>query len=620
MTSVANHLPAVAQTPPLLSLDPLIQDWPAPVAAMVRRPLQSLLGLNEINRLYYGLPAHPGDPRGTCDSFLQQLGISVAVSKADLDRIPKTGPILVVANHPFGAAEALILGSTLLSVRPDTKMLANYMLSQIPEMKSVCIFVDPFDNASGRAQNLRGMGGAVRWLEGGGALGVFPSGEVAHLNMRDGGITEPAWKASIARMARRTGATVVPVYFDGANSALFQLAGLIHPLLRTALLPRELLNKDHQRITLRIGTPITPRRMAAFDGSGPAISYLRLRTYALGHRPDRAPQPRPGFKAWRRAGSLTQSIAPAVPPHQLEHDIAQLPPSALLATSGDLSVYEASAQRIPNLMTELGRLREVTFRAVGEGTGRAIDLDRFDRHYRHLLLWNASKRELVGGYRIGQMDRITRLLGKRGLYLSTLFDLDDQFLRQLGPALELGRSFVRAEYQKSYTPLMLLWKGVGGFVSRRPHYRYMLGPVSISGAYQPASRSIISQYLMDEGRRSPLSRNVNPRFPFDPARRVEKSLLTAAARLIDVEEIAEVVSDIEPDGKGMPVLLRQYLKLGAKPIAMNVDASFGDCVDCLCVVDMLNSEQRSMRRYFGDENFDKCLAVLRGPSPAPAGV
>jgi len=244
-----------------------------------------------------------------------------------------------------------------------------------------------------------------------------------------------------------------------------------------------------------------------------------------------------------------------------------------------------------------GRLRERTFRAVGEGTGRSADIDDFDGYYEHLFIWDAPAREIVGAYRLGRTDRIARRFGKQGLYTSTLFEYHDLFFKLLGPALELGRSFVRAEQQKSFAPLLLLWRGIGEYVGRHPEYCKLLGPVSISGDYCLVSRALLVQFLRQRNFDPLAPAMVRARTPFR-GHLSPRSL--GGAQPDDLQTLSALLAGLEPDGKGAPVLLRQYLKLGGRVLGFNIDPGFGNSLDCLVLVDLRRTEPRVLEKYMSE--------------------
>ncbi|MDZ4199345.1 MAG: GNAT family N-acyltransferase, partial [Kiritimatiellia bacterium] len=285
-----------------------------------------------------------------------------------------------------------------------------------------------------------------------------------------------------------------------------------------------------------------------------------------------------------------------------------LPPEQCLLESGDFALYSAKANQMPRLLHELGRLREITFRAAGEGTGRAMDLDPFDQYYLHLVLWNRAKQELVGAYRLGQSDRIVEEHGKKGLYTSSLFRYSRKLLVKLGPSLEMGRSFIRPEYQKSYSPLLLLWKGIARFVVLNPQYRTLFGPVSINNEYNTVSRQMLVSFLRANRFDSHLARWVKPRNPPRRPLRRKWDAKILNRTIHSAEDMSDLIAEIEKDGKGVPILLRQYLRLGGRLLGFNVDPDFSDVLDGLIAVDLLDTDRRILDRFLGREPAGEFLA------------
>lgn len=532
------------------------------------------------------------------EKLLDGLHLTIAISEADRARIPRAGKVIVAANHPFGMLEGAVLGALLPRLRPDVRILANSMLARVPEVRDLLILVDPFGTPDAARRNQRGLREAIEWLDRGGMLVAFPAGEVAHFQLRHGAVMETPWNRNIARLARRTGACVLPVYFPGANSALFHLAGMIHPRMRTAMLPLELLNKQKRRIEVRTGAPIPAAQLDRFASDDELSEHLRRRTCLLEHRGREAPDGRHG----RYRAPVVESSGTGT----LEAELRALAPESRLLESGPYDVRIARADAIPSLLREIGRLREVTFRAQGEGTGQPIDLDSFDRHYLHLFIWNRDARELVGAYRLGPTGEILERRGPGGLYTSTLFRFDKEFFRRIGPAIEMGRSFVRQEYQKGYAPLLLLWKGIGRYLSAHPEYRVLFGPVSVSNDYQPASRQLIVDFFTVESRFHPLAGFVSPRKPFHPP---VKGRHWPGVRPLDLDELDTLIADVEPCEKGVPVLLRQYAKLGGQILGFHVDEKFSHTMDGLIVVDLARANKRLLQRY-GCEAAGAASAIL----------
>ncbi len=508
------------------------------------------------------------------ERLLTLLDVTYRVTPADLARIPATGPVVVTANHPFGFLEAAILAAVLRRVRPDFKIVANSLLASVPELRSGFIFVNPYGGGASIRENLKPMRECLEWLGHGGMLALFPAGDVARLNWRDGGIVDPPWNPSVAHLIRLTKCPALPVYFKGANGLGFQLIGALHPRLRTADLPRQTLNKRGQSIEVRIGRPVAAKALRSLDGAREAIEYLRFRTFLLAGRSD--PSPVHGFVKFPIVfPKKRMTLAPETPRELLTEETSRLTP---VCGNEEFAVYLAPAEAIPNTLEEIGRLRELTFRAAGEGTGEARDLDRFDPHYLHLFLWHKAAREVAGAYRLGPTADLLPRFGVHGLYSSTLFHLSPELFERTGPALEMGRSFVRPEYQKQYAPLLLLWKGITRYVAAHPECAVLFGAVSISNDYNPVSRSLLAGYLETQTD-AELARLVKPRRPYRASHRAPRFLH-------DVEELSAPIADLERDGKGVPVLIKQYMKAGARALGFNVDPHFSNVLDVLMMADL----------------------------------
>ncbi len=570
--------------------------------SVAKKPLGSLLCLDKYNKVY----ARIIDPRlsgGKKPDFIQraleELGVGCVLTDEDLKKIPSEGPLMVVANHPFGIIEGLLLIRAVRKVRSDVKIMANGLLNIIPEMREYVIPVDPFGNQDSWTKNLSGLKEAIRHIKKGGVMGVFPAGEVASLRLRKRMVADPEWSPTVAGIIRKTKASVLPLYFRGKNSALFHVLGMIHPRLRTAMLPRENLRQGSRAVEMFVGNPIPFKKLAGFNSNEEIIDYLRFRTYVLKNRDSGN-----GSKSLH-AKDQHKPIAAQKPVESFLSEIESLPEESFLVESAPFIVFEAGADQIPNILHEIGRLREETFRPVGEGTGDPLDLDRFDQTYRHLVLWNKEKRELAGAYRFGQTDKIIAREGVKGLYTSTLFSLKPKLLRNISPALEMGRSFVRSEYQKSYQPLSLLWRGIGEYVIRNPRYRNLFGCVSVSSDYTALSRELIVEFLERHSFLPELSALVKPKKPPKKKQVKRIDLKVPKTAFDDPTDISSLVGDLEID-KSIPVLLKQYLKLGGKVMAFNVDPNFGNCMDGLLLVDLAYTEPKILGRFVG--GLDRALA------------
>lgn len=308
---------------------------------------------------------------------------------------------------------------------------------------------------------------------------------------------------------------------------------------------------------------------------------------------------------------LHQPVAAPADPAQVLAEIAQLGHRGAYASQGRLDVFLAAAWEIPAILHEIGRLREISFRAVGEGSGKALDLDVFDASYLHLFLWDREAGRVAGGYRLGCTDILLPAGGPDALYTSTLFRFEQDFLDFLRPGLELGRSFVAPEYQRSIHPLGLLWRGIGRFVAERPRYARLFGPVSISRDYSAVSQDLIVRFLRDRRQDPALAGWVHPRHPYGGL----PDGAGISRHLQSIEEVSAAVADAEPDRKGVPVLLRQYLKLNATLLEFNVDPAFSDVLDALVMVDLRQAPAGVLARYMGEAGH---RAFLAGAAAAAA--
>ena len=508
--------------------------------------------------------------REFCARLQQRLGLRIDVSERELLHIPAAGPTVVVANHSFGLTDAVITANLLFRRRDDIRYLANQQILAVDGVRELCFPVDLADTPAARRANARSLRDSLHWLDRGGLLVVFPAGVVAHWQWRRLGVTEAVWNENPARLARRSGAKVVPMWIEGGNSAAFHIAGLAHPSLRTAMLPREFLRQRNYAVQVRIGHA-APASWVERRGET-ATTYLRDRCEAM--RPQRRLPP---FRFGPR-----NAVAGPVESPALAAEIASLPLDRRLACGTALEVWRVQMHEAPHLLREIGRLRELTFRAAGEGTGKASDLDRFDAFYHQLVLWDPAAKTIAGGYRF-------HTAGDG--YLNTLFRLAPQFHETLGPAIELGRSFITAPYQRHFESLLLLWKAIGAWVAANPRYATLYGPVSISNTYSPLARASLVSGLRRLAWRADLAPFARPRLPFVTLR---KPVVAC-----DLEELDALVADIDGPGNGIPILIKHYLKLGGKFAAFNLDPAFSNAIDGLITVDLRHAPHKHLERYLG---------------------
>ena len=542
--------------------------------------MMEIMKINEVNEVFKKAAHLQGE--AFIDKILQIIGITIEFDESELNNFPKKGAFLAIANHPYGGIEGLILLKIMCIVRPDSKLMANFLLKKIPNLSDYFIGVNPFETVE-NSSSISGIKSTIIQLNSGIPIGIFPAGEVSTYKTKMQKITDRSWHPVVGKLIKRANVPVVPIYFHGNNGLLFNLLSLIHPSLRTAKLPSELFNKQGHIIKLRIGKPVKPSELPFYDSPIKLLDYLRAKTYALGAGLDNEKKifnPRTIFKIRKKS----QEIVAPISVEDLDREIANLT-EFLVCTERNYEVYICSSIAIPTILKEIGRLREVTFREIGEGTNKRTDLDEYDINYNHLFIWDKESKMIVGAYRIGKGAEIFYSMGKRGFYLNELFKIKKQFYPILMKSLELGRSWIRKEYQQKPLPLFLLWKGIVQFLSKNSEYRYLIGPVSISNWFTKLSKSLIVEFIRNNNFDHELSQFVKPRKNFKvDFSKIDKDLLTEGSKTL--KDLDSLISDIEITNMRIPVLLKQYLALNAKIISFNIDPKFSDSLDGFLVLDI----------------------------------
>jgi putative hemolysin len=541
--------------------------------------LMMVLGINRINKLYNEVSRYEGI--AFVDALIEKLKLEYEVNEEELKKIPVTGPVITVSNHPFGGIDGMLLVKILHPIRPDIKVMSNFVLNKLEPVSRYMLPVNPFERRKEAASSLAGIKMALEHLQEGGVLGIFPAGEVSSYNEDNFGISDREWQFPAMRMIKKAGVPVVPIYFQGTNSRLFHLLGLIHPSLRTVRLPAEVFNKKHKKIRIRIGNTISVKEQDSFTDVSTFGRYLRAKTYALGS----VLEVYKFFRPRINRSNKVEPIAPAVPREQILTEIERIREEYALFTSEHFDVFCTPSTEIPQIMNELGRLREITFRAVGEGTNRSIDIDEFDLYYNQLFVWDNQEQKIVGAYRVGKGKEILRRYGVKGFYLQSLFRMNRRFQPILRQSLELGRSFIVEEYQRKPLPLFLLWKGILYFLLKHSDYRYLIGPVSISNYFSQFSRGLIMQYIREHHFEKTLARYVRPRTKYNvPGFNVDEEIILESTD--DLNKFDRFIKEVEPSDSAMPILLKRYLKLNGKIIGFNLDPKFNDALDGLLVLDL----------------------------------
>ena len=543
--------------------------------------LMELMKINQVNDLF--AQAQPKEGPDFVDAILEGCGIDIEFDERELKNIPATGSFIAIANHPYGGIEGMVLLKILCMVRPDAKLMANFLLKKIPNLSEWFIAVNPFENVE-HSSSISGLKNTLELLNNGTPIGIFPAGEVSTFKVDKQEITDRMWHPVVGKIIAKAKVPVVPIYFHGNNGLLFNLLSLIHPALRTAKLPSELFNKHGHTIKLRIGKPINVTEIPEYNNSTKLLNYLRARTYALGtglEEEKKIFSPRNLFKIKK----LPEAIAPEISADILEKEILPLRDDYRIWIEKNYEIFITPTTLIPNTIREIGRLREITFREIGEGTNKSIDLDEYDIYYQHLFIWDTEARLIVGAYRIGLGDEIFYSIGKNGFYISELFKIKSQFTPILKKSVELGRSFIRKEYQLKPLPLFLLWKGILKYLVDNPRYQYLIGPVSISNSFSKFSKSLIVDYINRNHFDHEMAQFVKPRkkFKVDLAS-IDTDILMAGED--SFKGLDNLIGEVESRNMKVPVLLRQYISLNAKIICFNIDPKFADCLDGFLVLDI----------------------------------
>lgn len=545
--------------------------------------MMEIMKINDINEVFEKAEQFEGVE--FVDEILRLLGVEVEVRESDVKNIPLEGAFTAIANHPYGGIEGLLLIKFLCTIRPDAKVMANFILKRIPNLSEFFVAVNPFENVE-HSSSISGIKTTLSLLNNGTPIGIFPAGEVSTYKLGQLQVTDKLWHPVVGKLIGKAKVPVLPIYFHGNNGLLFNLLSLIHPTLRTAKLPSELFNKKGHIIKVRIGKPILFDNIPNNDNNNSLLAFLRAKTYALGaglENERKIFNPRNLFKIKKEPEVLTDAISKDL----METEVENLRENYKVWTEKNYEVFITPTTHIPNIIQEIGRLREVTFREVGEGTNKATDLDGYDIYYDHLFIWDTETKMVVGAYRIGKGDEIFYSYGKKGFYIYELFKIKSQFYPVLRNSLELGRSWIRKEYQQKPLPLFLLWKGILKYLIDNPQYRYLIGPVSISNAFSKFSKSLIVNFIYRNHFDTEMAEMVKPRKQFKvDFSKIDADILTAKSS--SLKNLDSLIAEIETTHIKVPVLLRQYIALNAKIICFNIDPKFSDCLDGFLVLDLEN--------------------------------
>ena len=551
------------------------------------------LRLGKINRLFDGAADYQG--REFADHLLENMNISIEVAPEQLENIPKEGGFIMVCNHPFGAIEGVMLLSAIAKVRPDFKVMANFILSHIPNLKECFFAVNPFEKNPEWKSSVGGIKGSIQHVAGGNGLGVFPAGEVSRYHGHDYPEDLP-WSTSIARIIKNAGVPVIPVFWQGRNSRWFYAIDKIHPMLGTARLTKELINKQGQCFKLQIGKPILSAEIQAYENPKDLAAYLRSRSYALEANIPTAAM------AEKKETKMEEIDAPSDLSLMLK-ELEAIREKSFLYSASDYDCYLADYEDIPNLMHEIARLREETFRAIGEGTGKRLDQDEYDSRFKHLILWDNVKQKIAGCYRLGIGSEIIPKFGIKGFYVSSLVNINEAFSERLSHTIELGRSFVSLDYQKEVLPLVLLLRGLSDVVVRYPEINHFIGPVSISSWYPKFYMSMIVKYVTEKHPVSEeLAHMATPMTPFhEDFLKVDADVLMKN-NMDSIDKFDKFMFRLSNGQYRLPTLFKKYLKLNAKFLCFNVDPDFNDTLDSLLFLTFTDFPEDEVMPLFRDSS------------------
>ncbi|NJR44221.1 lysophospholipid acyltransferase family protein [bacterium] len=533
----------------------------------------------------------PNKAQKFLDFALGDLRVQLELLNASgLDAVPRSGPLLIVANHPLGALEGMLLSQLLLNIRPDLKVLVNELLLKIPEFSDVFVGVDVFAS-SPQARNSSGLRTIHRHLAAGGASLIFPAGTVSVLDRKSNTIADAPWSPMIARLALKHDAHCLPLFVHGLNPPSFYWAGLLHKLLRTALLGRAMLSHRGKRIAVSVGAVIEPTELAAVANADAVIQYLRLCSDQLAD--NAAPA-----KATQALGAATLAVQQDVAIAQMVAQIESLA-SYQVAAHRDFAVYCAPYAALGCVMRQIAISRERTFREVSEGSGKELDQDRFDPFYWHLFAWDQKAQQLIGGYRLSKVDELVASKDINHLYSRSLYHYDLAFVQRMGKAIEVGRSFICSAYQRQPHALDLLWKGIGAFIVKNPGYHTLFGCVSISKEYSLLARKLLAEtFLHHHGAHTSIRAAVRPSSPLSSKPPAWNTEFLAA--LVEIPILNKIVGRLS-GGKSVPILIRHYLALNGKFVSFTVNHGFNESLDGLILVDLRLTPEKYINRYFGDE-------------------
>ena len=529
------------------------------------------------------------------DSILDEFKIKFEIPEEDLKRLPKEGAYITVSNHPLGGIDGILLLKLMLEQRDDFKIIANFLLHRIAPLKPYIMPVNPFEDRKDVKSSIAGFKNSILHLRDGHPLGLFPAGEVS--TYKDGKlVVDKPWEEAAMKLVKKAEVPVVPIYFHAKNSNLFYQLSKISDTFRTAKLPSEVLTQKRRIIKVRIGKPISVNDQKEHTSLDGFSEFLRRKTYMLSNTFENKSKILDNISSTLKTPKVPKNIVTPVDNSLMIKEVDALRENdSRLLQSKNYEVFLAQADKMPNMLREIGRLREITFREVGEGTNEAIDLDVFDNYYHHMFLWDNDKKVLAGAYRMGLGSKIFERYGIDGFYLQNLFRFEPELYKMMSQSIEMGRAFIIKEYQQKPMPLFLLWKGIVHITLRFPEHKYLIGGVSISNQFSNFSKSLMVEFMKSHYYDPYIAQYVYPKKEFKVKLKDADKDFVFDEAAADLNKFDKFIDEIEPGALRLPVLLKKYIKQNARLVAFNVDPLFNNSVDGLMYIKIADLPESTVR-------------------------
>jgi putative hemolysin len=517
------------------------------------------------------------------NGMLDGFKIKYEIPEEDFKRLPKEGPFITVSNHPLGGIDGILLMKLLVKHNPDYKIIANFLLHRAVPLQEIIFPVNPFEDHKDKKSSVVGLKDTLRHLSDGKPLGIFPAGEVS--TYRDGKlIVDKPWEIGAIKLIRKAQVPVIPIYFHAKNSKFFYFLSKIAPIFRTLKLPSELLTQKHRMIKIRIGKPISVAEQNEYISIESYSEFLRRKTYMLANAFSKKENRLLSSANLKIPKAPKQIVKPANQDKILEEIEKLKKGDNILLTSKNYTVFFTTTEKIPNILHEIGRLREITFRAIGEGTNKSIDLDKYDNYYHHMFLYDEDTQQIAGAYRMGLGSHIYKKYGMEGFYLNELFKFEPELFDFMSKSIEMGRAFIIEEYQQKPMPLFLLWKGIVHTTLRYPEHKNLIGGVSISNKFSDFSKSLMIEFMKSHYYDPYIAQYITPTLEYKVKLKDADKDFVFNGTSSDLNKFDKIIDEVEPGSLRLPVLIKKYIKQNARVVAFNVDPLFNNAVDGLMYI------------------------------------